>query len=348
MILMKTIELTLKDLGNFKLFNSISDVDFEHEIILSLTISKDFEKFTKGITNYLDTGFIDIDRNNLSYISDMYYRSNGYYDDRVYYEPLTLFNTSIFIGTKINHVFSFGIKTINKNTGIVSEYEFVYEVHFSTNVLYRERVMKLYQVFVNRLHQKYEYNLSDAYIFVYNFVGFENSITEMMSKKKLKPLAMMTDIINELKEGQHPSELRDKYNHRNEIIIQRNYNSIDLDLPIMPKLKISFEKFSHNNRRKTFDYITIELSIISSGFDNDIRKFRETFKKEKKQYDAYIVKELKANTKFKNFGIPINFLKVDKILITNDWLCIYTLSLKIDSPEVEEITYTDPTTGRPV
>jgi len=346
---MKTIELTLKDLSEFNLFNSISDVDFKHEIILSMPVSKDFGNFTEGITNYLDTGFIDISRNSPRYISDMYYRSgNGYYDDRVYYKPLTSSDTSIFIGTKINHVFSFSIKTINKNTGIVSEYEFAYEVHFSTNVLYRERVMKPYQMFVNRLHQKYENNLSDAYICVYNFVGFEKSITGMMTTKKLKPLAMMTDIINELKEGQHPSELRDKYNHRNEIIIQRNYNSIDLDLPIMPKIKISFEKFAHNNRRKTFDYITIELSVISSGFDNDIRKFREDFKKHKKEYDAYIVKELEANTKFKNFGIPINFLKVDKILITNDWLCIYTLSLKIDSPEVEEITYTDSKTGRPV
>ena len=52
--------------------------------------------------------------------------------------------------------------------------------------------------------------------------------------------------------------------------------------------------------------------------------------------------------KFKYFGVPINFLKVDKILITNDWLLIYTISLKIESQEVEEITYTAPTTGRPV
>lgn len=347
---MKTIELTLKDLSEFNLFNTITDeVDFKHGVILMMSISKDFETLTEKITNYLDTGFIDLSSSSTRYISDMYYRSDDIYNDtRVYYGSVSKYDTTVYVGTKVIHVFSFYIKMINDITGIVSEYEFVYGVRFSSNALYRERVMKPYQMFVNKLHQRYVNNLTDAYSCVYNFIGFEKSITGLMSTKKLKPLQMMTDIFNELKDGQHPSELRDKYEHRNEIIIQRNYNSIDLNLPIMPKIKISFEKFAYNNRRKTFDYITIELSLISSGFDNDIVKFREDFKKRKKEYDAYIVKELKANAKFKNFGIPINFLKVDKILITNDWLCIYTLSLKIDSPEVEEVVYTDPKTGRPV
>ena len=65
-----------------------------------------------------------------------------------------------------------------------------------------------------------------------------------------------------------------------------------------------FQRFTGNEDPDTFDIIRIEI-LLRAFFDNSIELCREH---KDELLDAAIDK-LKSSVKFRNFGVPINFLK---------------------------------------
>lgn len=74
-----------------------------------------------------------------------------------------------------------------------------------------------------------------------------------------------------------------------------------------------FQRFTGNEDPDTFDIIRIEI-LLRAFFDNSIELCREH---KDELLDAAIDK-LKSSVKFRNFGAPINFLKVYDIVLTQD------------------------------
>ena len=81
-----------------------------------------------------------------------------------------------------------------------------------------------------------------------------------------------------------------------------------------------FQRFTGNEDPDTFDIIRIEI-LLRAFFDNSIELCREH---KDELLDAAIDK-LKSSVKFRNFGVPINFLKVYDIVLTQDHRVILSL-----------------------
>ena len=84
-----------------------------------------------------------------------------------------------------------------------------------------------------------------------------------------------------------------------------------------------FQRFTGNEDPETVDIIRTEI-LLRAFSDNSIELCREH---KDELLDAAIDK-LKSSVKFRNFGAPINFLKVYDIVLTQDHRVILPLCLK--------------------
>lgn len=90
---------------------------------------------------------------------------------------------------------------------------------------------------------------------------------------------------------------------------------------------------SGNDRKKSFDFIEMEVPIIDSVGKDEAKKI---IKENMRVFVDDCAEVLKENTKYKKFGVPTNFLKVGKITITRDNLVIITFELKDIEPDLKE------------
>ena len=84
-----------------------------------------------------------------------------------------------------------------------------------------------------------------------------------------------------------------------------------------------FQRFTGNEDPDTFDIIRIEI-LLRAFSDNSIELCRE----HKDELLEAAIDKLKSSVKFRNFGVPINFLKVYDIVLTHDHRVILSLCLK--------------------
>ena len=91
---------------------------------------------------------------------------------------------------------------------------------------------------------------------------------------------------------------------------------------IKPKISIGREIDNYNT--ETFDFIRIEIPITINS-KSDRLKYCKIFKKELLEYAMLTLEQSK---RFQRFGIPINFLKIDDIVLRTDCILEIIMSLK--------------------
>jgi hypothetical protein len=88
--------------------------------------------------------------------------------------------------------------------------------------------------------------------------------------------------------------------------------------------RISYEREPENTNTKTFDFIRVEvLTAALNKYD-----LYEWAKKFKDTLISNILKKLESDKRFIKYGVPINFLRLDNIIITNDCLVVFMFELK--------------------
>ena len=95
-----------------------------------------------------------------------------------------------------------------------------------------------------------------------------------------------------------------------------NENKVDYQLHHFI-LKISqpiFERDIENSNNRTFDFIRCYVSIPTKESFPERNQF---IKKHKKDIIKLVIYKIKNSKKFQYYNIPINFLKIDHIIITN-------------------------------
>lgn len=98
------------------------------------------------------------------------------------------------------------------------------------------------------------------------------------------------------------------------------------DYLIYPRYNdITIRREYGNTNNKTFDFINITIRLVKQ--DNK-KQAIEFYKNNKKELNSIAVMALSDCERFQKFNIPINFLKVDNITITNSMELVYTFSLK--------------------
>lgn len=70
----------------------------------------------------------------------------------------------------------------------------------------------------------------------------------------------------------------------------------------------TYERVPENKNRNTFDFIRVYANVISS-FDDKI----SYIKKNKNQICEMVIDKIKADCRFEKYGVPINFLKLEKM-----------------------------------
>ena len=88
--------------------------------------------------------------------------------------------------------------------------------------------------------------------------------------------------------------------------------------------KPTFVRCPENLKENTFDYIYVDLCIISK-WDEDKKQY---IKKHIKQIEEKVLSTLESNKTFKSFGVPLNYLKVSRITIKRDNVLQFVLEIK--------------------
>jgi len=96
------------------------------------------------------------------------------------------------------------------------------------------------------------------------------------------------------------------------------------DIITNPIAHIEFNR-TYDNDSKNFDFINVQFNLIKRNRNYDDLKV--LVKKNIKQINKILVLNIKDKL-FKLYGITVNCLKVDDIVITKDCMLLYKLSLK--------------------
>lgn len=92
-------------------------------------------------------------------------------------------------------------------------------------------------------------------------------------------------------------------------------------------VKFEIHRDPSNTNTKTFESIHVTISLIGR-LDISFEEFVSIVKQRKKDIDKFMVGKLKTHKNFTRYGVPINFMKVDRLQITRNFEVIYTLSIK--------------------
>ena len=80
------------------------------------------------------------------------------------------------------------------------------------------------------------------------------------------------------------------------------------------KPKIDIRKETGNTKDKTFDFISVEIPICISNHEKALQFCKDHLRK----LVGYAIYKLKNSKRYNSYGVPTNFLKIDKITLTND------------------------------
>lgn len=113
-------------------------------------------------------------------------------------------------------------------------------------------------------------------------------------------------------------------------------SDVDLFETMLGITKVRFGRYVGNKNRDTFDYAVVATSLIGvSGLTKEERI--DKVKQIKKRLGEYSLVKLEESKRFKKSGVPINFMKLDKITLRNDDIIEYTFSLKIEGEDPEMV-----------
>ena len=107
--------------------------------------------------------------------------------------------------------------------------------------------------------------------------------------------------------------------NKKEYLDERPFNEL------LRKPKIEIGRYYDNRDKSTFDFINVDIVICLAY--SEAKSWAQIHRKELVQYAIDAVKD---NDRFKKFNVPINFLKIDTIVIQHDCILHFTFSLKGD------------------
>lgn len=85
-----------------------------------------------------------------------------------------------------------------------------------------------------------------------------------------------------------------------------------------------FARIPENPNKKTFDFIFMQVNIISK-WEKDRGKYINDHLEEIKEI---VIKKLKSSRSFQRYGVPVNFLRITKITLKRDNTLEFVLELK--------------------
>ena len=92
-----------------------------------------------------------------------------------------------------------------------------------------------------------------------------------------------------------------------------------------------FEKIITELNTKTFDMVKIEFSVIRNAKSN--KELISDYKKHQKYIIEKLLQKISENRKFINYGVPIAYLKLDKVALTSVDTFHHTFILKTEKLE---------------
>lgn len=114
--------------------------------------------------------------------------------------------------------------------------------------------------------------------------------------------------------------------HIHDLIFKRYTHAISVVGVIS---KPSFEKYSWNTKRGTFDICNVEVSIVTRGMSR--AEVIDAIKTQKKEIDKLVIEKIRvaASKKYKNAEAILNMLTLTKCTLTRDYVLLYTFEFKI-------------------
>lgn len=85
-----------------------------------------------------------------------------------------------------------------------------------------------------------------------------------------------------------------------------------------------FERLPENPKTNTFDYIVVDVNIVTD-WEEDRRTY---IQKHKKQICEMVLRKVQEDRTFKKFGVPVNFLKITSITLRKNSVLEFVLELK--------------------
>lgn len=155
-------------------------------------------------------------------------------------------------------------------------------------------------------------------IFKQKFLNINNDIIEEYPDSTKYEL-----IFNNCSRGNVYNEL-DNFNDYCELL---RYEKSLLNLYIASIKYPEISRFTNNPNKNTFDFIRIELMLCTpQEWTRD--ELRQFIKRNKKIYCEAVLNKIKETKRFAKFNIPINFLKLTSLTITNCRSLIFIFELK--------------------
>lgn len=181
--------------------------------------------------------------------------------------------------------------------------------YFDSEGVYKSTSMKeAINMGLSNLHKRYD----DSY-----WVDFNH-----YQVKILKNGNIISKTVTKLKEG---DDLEKFEEYLSQTTLESHEKPQGLDRFITKIEEPMFYRVPENPKENTFDFIFIELNIISQ-WDTDKMKY---IKEHKKEIDKMVVKKLKSNKQFQKYGISTNFLRLFKVELMNKQMVLrYTFELK--------------------
>ena len=106
---------------------------------------------------------------------------------------------------------------------------------------------------------------------------------------------------------------------------------------IYPKDKnIEIRREYGNKNINSFDFIIVSFYVLHFKSKNEVIEF---FRENKKELNSIVITAIQNAEKFQKYNIPINFLKLDSIVVTNSLELVYTFSLKELSTSFSDTNY---------
>ena len=86
-----------------------------------------------------------------------------------------------------------------------------------------------------------------------------------------------------------------------------------------------FERVPENSNKNTFDFIYIDINIVTTWEEDRIQYIKNNMKKIYKK----VIEKLENCKAFNKYGVPTNFLKIARVDLKNNSVLQFVLELKI-------------------
>lgn len=88
-----------------------------------------------------------------------------------------------------------------------------------------------------------------------------------------------------------------------------------------------YERVPENNNNSTFDHIRMTVGLPRYQFDS-WEALKDEIKKYQQEIYQRVIEKLEQDRQFKKYGVPINFLKLDNVMLLRDFSVEFVFTLK--------------------